>query len=194
MRPCQAGDNSFLNQSASGKKVLVIVPHEDDEINVAGSLMYHYVQSGAEFFCAFTTNGDYSFDAVTRMKEASRSLQVLGVRKIFFLGYGDTSNAYAGGHLFYATDKAVTSPAGHQETYGCHDFPDYAFIKRGQHSRYCRQNFKQDLKDLILDIRADLLVVVDCDVHADHRAASIVFEEAWETSFDSPGTHIIRRS
>lgn len=178
MRPCQAGDNSFLNQSASGKKVLVIVPHEDDEINVAGSLMYHYVQSGAEVFCAFTTNGDYSFDAVTRMKEACRSLQVLGVKKIFFLGYGDTSNAYAGGHLFYVTDKAVTSPAGHQETYGCHDFPDYAFIKRGQHSRYCRQNFKQDLKDLILDIRADLLVVVDCDVHADHRAASIVFEEA----------------
>ena len=39
MRSCQAGDNSFLNQSASGKKVLVIVPHEDDEMNVAGSLM-----------------------------------------------------------------------------------------------------------------------------------------------------------
>ena len=50
MRSCQAGDNSFLNQSASGKKVLVIVPHEDDEINVAGSLMYHYVQSGSEVF------------------------------------------------------------------------------------------------------------------------------------------------
>lgn len=60
MHLCQSGDNSFLNQSASGQKVLVIVPHEDDEINVAGSLMYHYVQSGAEVFCAFTTNGDYS--------------------------------------------------------------------------------------------------------------------------------------
>ncbi|MBS6255217.1 PIG-L family deacetylase [Megasphaera massiliensis] len=187
MHPCQAGDNSFLNQSASGKKVLVIVPHEDDEINVAGSLMYHYIQSGAEVFCAFTTNGDYSFDAVTRMKEAWRSLQVLGVRKIFFLGYGDTSNAYAGGHLFYATDKAVTSPAGHQETYSCHDFPDYAFVKRGQHSCYCRQNFKQDLTDLILDIRADLLVVVDCDVHADHRAASIVFEDALGDILRQPG-------
>lgn len=187
MHLCQAGDNSFLNQSASGQKVLVIVPHEDDEINVAGSLMYHYVQSGAEVFCAFTTNGDYSFDAVTRMKEAWRSLQVLGVKQVFFLGYGDTSNAYAGGHLFYGADKAVTSPAGHQETYGCHDFPDYAFIKRGQHSRYCRQSFKQDLKDLILDIRADLLVVVDCDVHADHRAASIVFEEALGDILRQPG-------
>lgn len=143
MHLCQSGDNSFLNQSASGQKVLVIVPHEDDEINVAGSLMYHYVQSGAEVFCAFTTNGDYSFGAVTRMKEAWRSLQVLGVKKVFFLGYGDTSNAYAGGHLFYEADKVVTSPAGHQETYGCHDFPDYAFIKRGQHSRYCRQSFKR---------------------------------------------------
>lgn len=187
MHLCQSGDNSFLNQSASGQKVLVIVPHEDDEINVAGSLMYHYVQSGAEVFCAFTTNGDYSFDAVTRMKEAWRSLQVLGVKKVFFLGYGDTSNAYAGGHLFYGADKAVTSPAGHQETYGCHDFPDYAFIKRGQHSRYCRQSFKRDLKDLVSELKADLLVVVDCDVHADHRAASIVFEEALGDILRQPG-------
>lgn len=31
--------NSFLDSPARGQKVLVIVPHEDDEINVAGSVM-----------------------------------------------------------------------------------------------------------------------------------------------------------
>lgn len=35
--------NSFLDSPARGQKVLVIVPHEDDEINVAGSVMYSYV-------------------------------------------------------------------------------------------------------------------------------------------------------
>ena len=47
--------NSFLDVSAKGQKVLVIVPHEDDEINVAGSVMYSYVQKGADVYCVFTT-------------------------------------------------------------------------------------------------------------------------------------------
>lgn len=81
-----------------GQKVLVIIPHEDDEINVAGSVMYSYVQKGADVYCAFTTNGDYSFWARTRMHEAWRSLQTLGVQHVVFLGYGDTSNHYPGGH------------------------------------------------------------------------------------------------
>lgn len=76
--------NSFLDAPARGQKVLVIVPHEDDEINVAGSIMYSYVQKGADVYCAFTTNGDYSFWARTRMHEAWRSLQVLGVQHVFF--------------------------------------------------------------------------------------------------------------
>lgn len=35
--------NSFLDAPARGQKVLVIVPHEDDEINVAGSIMYSFL-------------------------------------------------------------------------------------------------------------------------------------------------------
>lgn len=170
--------NSFLDSPARGQKVLVIVPHEDDEINVAGSVMYSYVQKGADVYCAFTTNGDYSFWARTRMHEAWRSLQTLGVQHVVFLGYGDTSNHYPGGHWFYSPEKAVTAPSGHHETYGCDDFPDYAFAKRGIHRPYCRKSMKTDLKDLIEDIRADIIFAVDCDVHADHRAASLLFEEA----------------
>lgn len=55
--------NSFLDAPAQKQKVLVIIPHEDDEINVAGSVMYSYVQKGADVYCVFTTNGDYSFTA-----------------------------------------------------------------------------------------------------------------------------------
>lgn len=168
--------NSFLDASAKGKKVLVIVPHEDDEINVAGSLMYSYVQKGAEVYCAFTTNGDYSFWAKTRITEAVRSLNILGVQHAIFLGYGDTNNNYAGGHLFYAETDAVTSPAGHRETYGTDDNKDYAFRKRGKHSPYCRTAFCVDLESLILDVKADVIVCVDCDYHSDHRAASLLFE------------------
>lgn len=179
--------NSFLDSPARGQKVLVIVPHEDDEINVAGSVMYSYVQKGADVYCAFTTNGDYSFWARTRMHEAWRSLRKLGVQHVVFLGYGDTSNHYPGGHWFYSPEKAVTAPSGHHETYGCDDFPDYAFAKQGIHRPYCRKSMKTDLKDLIEDIQADIIFAVDNDVHADHRAASLLFEETLGELLCRPG-------
>lgn len=170
--------NSFLAQSAAGKKILVIVPHEDDEINVAGSVMYSYVQKGADVYCAFTTNGDFSFSAATRMKEAKKSLTILGVQHIIFLGYGDTSNHYKGGHLFYTNGKPVVSPSGHKETYGSDVAMDYSYQKCKKHSAYCRQSMKNDIKELILDVHPDIIFCVDLDVHSDHRAASILFEEA----------------
>ena len=171
-------NNSFLKESAAGQKVLVIVPHEDDEMNLAGSMIYTYVQKGAEVYCAFTTNGDYSFAASTRLYEAEQSLQKLGVTKIFFLGYGDTANHYPGGHLFYHENEIVTSPAGHQETYGSLHSPDFSFQIRKSHSPYCRAAMRHDLESLILFLKADIIFCIDLDVHADHRAASIIFEEA----------------
>lgn len=180
-------NNSFLFQSAVGKKILVIVPHEDDEINVAGSVMYSYVQKGAEVYCAFTTNGDFSFSAATRMREAKQALTVLGVKHIIFLGYGDTSNYYKGGHLFYTAQEPVNSPSGHNETYGSDISPDYAYQKHKMHSPYCRQALENDIQELILDVRPDMIFCVDLDVHSDHRAASILFEEAMGEILRRPG-------
>ncbi len=181
------GENSFLNQSAEGQRILVIVPHEDDEINLAGSIMRDYVMKGAEVYCAFTTNGDYSFAAETRMREAKHSLSVLGVDHVFFLGYGDTANHYKGGHLFYSEEKVVKSPSKHTETYGSAEAEDYVYQRSGQHSPYCRKSMRRDLKDLILSVQADIIFCVDLDVHADHRAASIIFEEAMEEILRMPG-------
>lgn len=179
--------NSFLSESAKGQEVLVIVPHEDDEINVAGSVIYDYVKKGANVTCVFTTNGDYSFAAATRMSEAERSLQTLGVQRIFFLGYSDTSNHYSGGHLFYAKQDPVTSPSGHQETYGALNYEDYAFQVRGRHSPYCRASMCKDLEFLLLQLLAPIVFCVDLDVHVDHRATSLIFEEALGNILKRPG-------
>lgn len=168
----------MANRAMKKGKVLVIAAHEDDEINVAGSVMYSCVQQGYEVYCAFTTNGDYSFEAKTRIHEAVRALHVLGVKNIFFLGYGDTANFYEKGHVFYTEKGVFTSPAGHKETYGTSDFPDYAWLKHQAHSPYDRQHFKADLQKLILDVQADIIFCTDYDVHSDHRATSILFEEA----------------
>ncbi len=179
--------NSFLETRQEDRRALVIVPHEDDEINLAGSLMYDLRQKGVEVFCVFTTNGDYSFCAETRMKEAAASVRILGVRRMIFLGYGDTSNAYAGGHVFTAEHEVFVSPSGHRETYGAAGLPDFAFLRTGRHRPYLHASFLADMEDLLLSVRADMIFCVDCDVHADHRAASMIFEEAMGHILRRPG-------
>ena len=87
-------DNSFFQQSLADTNVLVLVPHEDDEINLMRDLLVSLQNCGATVYVAYTTNGDYSVPANVRYKEAIESLRILGISKeqIIFLGYGDSFN------------------------------------------------------------------------------------------------------
>ena len=171
-------ENSFFENKYHGSKILVLAPHQDDEINVAGAMILNLKKARAEIFVAFTTNGDFEIDAKIRSNEANTSLAILGIKPdhIIFLGYGDTFNNTGKPHIFNA-QTPTTSPANHNETYSAGDFTDYAFKKRGTHSSYTRQNFFNDLKDLILEIQADVIFCIDFDKHADHRTLSLIFEE-----------------
>ena len=163
--------NSFFDKSYFGTRVLILAPHPDDEINVAGNMILNLAAAKAEIFVAYSTNGDFEQSADVRAKEAVDALKILGVprEKIIFLGYGD-------GHKL--SDKPTQSPAGHKETYAAKNFVDYAKKTFGRHSPYTRNNFKRDLKNLLLELRANIIFCVDFDSHADHRALSILFEEA----------------
>ena len=170
--------NSFFETRYHGIKVLVLAPHPDDEINIAGAMILNLSRARAEIFVAYSTNGDFDVNAAIRAKESAQALNVLGVKRdhIIFLGYGDTYNGTGKPHIFHA-DNPTNSPAGKAETYPAGEFNDYAFIKHGEHSKYTRENFHNDLKDLILEIEADIIFCVDFDRHSDHRALSIIFEQ-----------------
>ena len=170
--------NSFFDKSYFGTRVLILAPHPDDEINVAGNMILNLAAAKAEIFVAYSTNGDFENSADVRAKEAVDALKILGVPrdKIIFLGYGDTFNGKGKPHIFSAA-KPTTSPAGHVETYAPKDFIDYAKKTFGRHGSYTRDNFKRDLKSLLLELRANIIFCVDFDSHADHRALSILFEE-----------------
>lgn len=172
-------DNSFYHQQYDGT-ALIIVPHEDDEINVAGNLIWNLSRGGAEVHVLYTTNGDWKTKADTRVGEAVAALSVLGVHKenIHFLGYGDSLNTTAGVSLFYHPEGKVLSPAGHSETYAGVGFSDFAFELRGEHSSYNSTCFLRDLTDFIQTLRPNLLVCVDYDQHADHRMLSLFFDRA----------------
>lgn len=50
-----------LQQILGGKSLMVIVPHEDDEINLAGAPIYGAVEAGMRVICVFMTNGDWFY-------------------------------------------------------------------------------------------------------------------------------------
>lgn len=115
------------------------------------------------------------------MREAEKSLHTLGVTNIFFLGYGDTSNHYSGGHLFYHENDAVTSPAGHRETYGASHFVDYAFQTHKAHSPYCRAAMRLDLESLILHLKADIIFVSILMFMLIIELRQLFLKRQWET-------------
>lgn len=163
------------------QKVLLIVPHQDDELFVGGGLLRSIAKGGAyEAYVVYTTNGDFFPDeARVRLGEAERVLtEFAGMEKshIFFLGYGDGWKD--GGHIYHQEgDEPLVSMAGKTETYAPGGHSDYRYMRSGRHSAYRRADFKRDLKDVLAEVRADLLLVVDFDKHADHRAASLLVEE-----------------
>lgn len=170
--------NSFFDKSFFGTRVLILAPHPDDEINIAGNMILTLAAAKAEIFVAYSTNGDFEQKAEVRAQEAVDALKILGVprEKIIFLGYGDTYKSKNNPNIFSASTP-TKSPAGHVETYAAKNFVDYAKKTFGRHSPYTRKNFKRDLKSLLLELRANIIFCVDFDNHPDHRTLSILFEE-----------------
>lgn len=173
-------DNGFFHQDLAKKRILALVPHEDDEINTCGSLIKILSICNAEVFVAYSTNGDWKFSAEIRIKEALAAAKVLGVRSenVFFLGYGDSMANNEHNHIFYACEKVTCSPAGHCETYGTNLSSDYSYLIREKHQPYTKNNFIDDIVSLIENISADLIICSDLDDHPDHRMLSLAFDQA----------------
>ncbi|GEM_PF-971376 len=156
------------------KKVMVVVPHQDDEINLAGGVMEEYIRYGSEVYVVYATNGDCRVPAEQRLGEAINALAVLGVDEehIIFLGYGDGCTDENGVPI-YNTDKQVTSNAGH--SYTC-TYAGHPPFREGR--AYTRQNILEDIRDVILEYRPDVIYGVDCDIHQDHQLTALLFDRA----------------
>ena len=172
-------DNSFYHQNLNSTKVLVLIPHQDDEINVAGNTIKNFNDLGAEVHVCYSTNGDYIIPASIRISEAISALDILGCSKenIHFMGYGDSLNNNSQGHIFYSKENTITSMAGYEETYAACGDKDYSFQYQNKHNQYNSNCFHNDLKHLILELMPDVIICVDLDTHADHRMLSLAFDD-----------------
>ncbi|MDO4748656.1 MAG: PIG-L family deacetylase [Eubacteriales bacterium] len=172
----EAGKEEFF----SSKKVMVLVPHEDDDLNLMGGVIEQYIKHGSDIYVVFATNGDGDrrFDmskmGYTRMNEAIEALGFLGVpeKNVIFLGYGDGWGEN-GPHIYNAEPEIeLSSTAGRTATYGLSNHPAY-----NEGRKYTRSNFIDDIKEVILDYKPDDIFCVDYDTHIDHRALSMIFEK-----------------
>lgn len=162
-----------------GHDVMVFIPHEDDEINVAGATIYGLKQEGFHVICVFATNGDRSYLAETRIHEAAAALKMLGVpyEDIIILGYPDGGLDASRSPYAQGIGHAI-KVGGNGSTYGIADKDDFPMVEYGKHTPYTRNGFLEDVENLIRTYQPANIIAVDLDSHPDHRACSIALETA----------------
>lgn len=161
-------------QLYAGKRVMVIVPHEDDELNLISGVLNAYVRYGSEVYPVFVTNGDYYGNAETRMKEALSVLDRIGISSehTIFLGYGDKYQE-DGPHIYNAEpEQVLTSHIGCSATYGT---SAHAAYREGR--SYTSDHFLEDIHDVIWEYRPDVLFCSEHEEHPDHKAVSLAFDK-----------------
>lgn len=168
-------DNSFYDSQFKNKKVMVIGPHEDDDLLISGQVLPPMYKNGADVRVVFATNGDKRVSAYTRQSEACNALEKLGIprEKVIFLGYPDGTQLYVG-------KKAFSFSSGWDHTYAGKGFKDYHFDRFGTHAKYTAENMVDDIESVVLEYRPDYILAIDFDTHTDHRGVSISFEKAME--------------
>lgn len=168
-------DNSFYDSQFKNKKVMVIVPHEDDDLLISGQVLPPMYKNGADVRVVFATNGDKRVSAYTRQSEACNALEKLGIprEKVIFLGYPDGTQLYVG-------KKAFSFSSGWDHTYAGKGSKDYHFDRFGTHAKYTAENMVDDIESVVLEYRPDYILAIDFDTHTDHRGVSISFEKAME--------------
>lgn len=170
------------------KNIMVIVPHEDDEILLAAGVMEQAVEQKIGVHVVMAGNGDYEgCDEITgsvRLPETLKGLSVLGIpeRNVTFLGYADTGMDKKESFLHQLYDETdenrVHCSHCSNHTYALSGKKDYHTEKYGKPALYTRKHFKQDLGEVILEIRPDIIfTTAEYDMHGDHSGLLLFIKE-----------------
>lgn len=160
----------------SSKKVMLVIPHQDDDLSLLGGVIEEFIKYGSEVRIVFTTNGDSYVPAGTRLAEALNVAADLKISAsdVIFLGYGDGTLFVDQSNIYNSAPNSIyTSHAGFTNTYALSDHPAY-----NDGNPYTRSNYLKDLENVIMEYKPDTIFCVDYDLHPDHRATSLFFDEA----------------
>lgn len=176
----QEHNSSYLSDFYADKKVLFMVPHEDDDYNLGGGIIEQYHNAGSDVHIMYMTNGDGYGGGERRIMESALAMSRIGLTadQLIFLGYGDDWDKEEYDHIYYAPeDKVLKSLNGLENTYAGSGFVDFHTAEYGQSALYTRGNIKSDIKAVINKISPDIIYCIECDEHPDHKSLSLLFEE-----------------
>lgn len=163
------------------KKILLLVPHQDDEIILCGSFLKGLVDKGHQTFVVYMTNGDYDVQiGAVRLQEALNVMKLYDIPEnhVIFMGY---ANQYTpeGPHIYNAEPgKTLKSRFGRTKTYGLPEHPEYCYQRYGKHHLYQRENLIEDLVNILEEILPHVIFVTDVEMHIDHIANALFLYEA----------------
>lgn len=181
---------SFPAVSAS-TRLLVLAPHPDDEVLMAGGLIQRVLAKGGQAKAIFLTSGDGSrgtvaFDSKkvdlnpaefialgeTRIQEASAAAKILGLKNddVYFLGFPDQGLTKLLQKNFAPPDANYVSP-----TTKVDHVPYSEAFHPGE--AYLGENLVTDVRGIIASSRSNLIIVGHPrDGHPDHRASYLLIE------------------
>ena len=171
--------------------IMVLVPHEDDEVLMCAGIMEKAVRQGVELTVVMATNGDYGSsdgaDGRARLRETLAGLKVLGVPgdRAVFLGYADTGMPEEDSFLFglyHETDGEKVHPSHcGVSTYGLPEKEEFHRENYGEHGRYTRNGFRGDLKEVIMKYRPKhIFTTAEEDTHGDHSGLFLFVRDVLE--------------
>lgn len=170
------------------KTILILAPHQDDEILSCTYLIKKELLQNNNIIIGFITNGDYKGKKFTdiRAKESLESLTELGVKRenVFFFGYGD-GTLY---DLFYSEDDEKIPSKCSIQTYSCREFKTFHYLLTSSEVPYVKSALKDDL---IKFLNIILPSVIYCpsiyDMHNDHKGTNLFLKEAIQSLRKSNG-------
>lgn len=168
MPSCYVSDAPYANSGFHGR-VLILVPHQDDEINLMGGVLEALVKN-CDVWVVYTTNGTARGKCV-RPQEACNALEKFGIKQqnVIFLGFDQTPWNAKIQHMYNAPpNKVILSEYGRNETW----LPN-GFVCYSPHQAYTQANFEGEIASILKEIMPDFIFITDYDTHPDHRALGL---------------------
>lgn len=159
--------------------MMVIVPHQDDEVLLYAGVLYQAKKLGIDVKIVIVTNGDCDCNDYVkgrkRLKETIAGMGMLGISEqdLIFLGYADTGMRKEDSFLwmlYQEEDWEKIFPSSCSDrTYALPEKEEYHMKKYGEHAMYTRKMLKHDLMSVIRQYQPDcMFTTCESDVHGDH--------------------------
>lgn len=172
------------------KKVLIFIPHPDDEINLAGAFISSLTEvTNADVYVVFFTTGDYCGSDYIRFYESTNAMRVLGIKKdkIIYMGYPEAEYDKPDlNNTFYSKRARYVS-------YERKNHKEYCYRKEGKHKEITIDNIVKDIENIILDISPDILLCNWQDMHPAHISLSALFDRSVEALLQAGYKYTILR-